>query len=412
MRFAHAFGASGTGSGSFIPPSPTATTYGGMGAAGFPVAAENAQQVPLSEAVTITDLLVAVATAPGAGASWTFTVRKNGADTAATVTISGAATSATFTGTVTCVAGDLLTIAAVPSTGTVPAATGDVSGAIYFATTGDTFLLFGKATASASSTVFYPVAPSASTSTTEALAAMLVPLSGTVTKFAAICNASGPGTAGSGKSYAISLRLNDSSDNFTSTIADAATTAPVASGSLAIAAGDTLSVKVVPTATPTARGVAVCLSITTAVPGESMRAMSSVSPASTTTSYNNPFGAGTTWGGTEAGRQVPQRLAQVLRSMRVKLSAAPGSGTSRTITFRNAGADTPLTVTVADTATTGSVTPGTPVTLSGSNATAALKNTVSGVPTDAVVHTSYVVFTDQTGAIDGGVAAEVEVGRR
>jgi hypothetical protein len=61
---------------------------------------------------TVKNFYAFVENAPGAGASWTFTVRKNGANTALGCQISGAATQtcSDTTDSVSFVAGDLISV--------------------------------------------------------------------------------------------------------------------------------------------------------------------------------------------------------------------------------------------------------------------------------------------------------------
>jgi hypothetical protein len=79
------------------------------------VEAEAQSPIPLGG--TISKLYIRLNAAAGPGAtSYTFTVRKNGADTGVTCTATGAATSCTdLTNNAVFVAGDLLSISVVPS---------------------------------------------------------------------------------------------------------------------------------------------------------------------------------------------------------------------------------------------------------------------------------------------------------
>ena len=76
---------------------------------------EAGQQNPVATAVTITKLNVLVQVAPGGTDTYTFTLRKNGADTALTATITGVATTATGTGSIAYAAGDTMDIKIVGS---------------------------------------------------------------------------------------------------------------------------------------------------------------------------------------------------------------------------------------------------------------------------------------------------------
>lgn len=89
------------------------------------------------------------------------------------------------------------------------------------------------------------------------------------------------------------------------------------------------------------------------------------------TAYNTISG-GHNWSTTEAVRKQLIAASGKLKSLKVELSGAPGSGKSYTITLRINGVDTALTCTIANTDTTGSdtthqvtVAPGDEVSLSG-----------------------------------------------
>lgn len=73
----------------------------------------------VSAAATLTQLRASSFIALGAGDSVTLTLRKNGVDTGLTCTIAASGTSASATGSVSVVAGDILTVKSVQSgTGT------------------------------------------------------------------------------------------------------------------------------------------------------------------------------------------------------------------------------------------------------------------------------------------------------
>lgn len=67
-------------------------------------------EVLLASALRLYVLRVRLTVAPGAGTSRTFTIRVNGANTAATVTIADSATTGVFTGNVAAAAGDRITM--------------------------------------------------------------------------------------------------------------------------------------------------------------------------------------------------------------------------------------------------------------------------------------------------------------
>lgn len=86
-------------------------------------ATETAVSFPVPFACTISKLHVSVSTAPTAGKSWAFTVRKNAADTAVTCSVADAAIAGSDTSnSVAFAAGDLFAIESTP-TGTPTAGT-------------------------------------------------------------------------------------------------------------------------------------------------------------------------------------------------------------------------------------------------------------------------------------------------
>jgi len=93
-----------------------ATTFMGL----FTVASatESVVQVPVQTSGTISNFDARTSATPGAGNTWAFTLRKNGASTAITCSITGASTQcADSSNSVSFAAGDLLTIQIVPTSG-------------------------------------------------------------------------------------------------------------------------------------------------------------------------------------------------------------------------------------------------------------------------------------------------------
>jgi hypothetical protein len=70
----------------------------------------------LPAAMTLQNLYVSINAAPGAGKSYTFTVRKNSADTAISVVIADSDTTGVYSGAaVSFAAGDIITLSITPS---------------------------------------------------------------------------------------------------------------------------------------------------------------------------------------------------------------------------------------------------------------------------------------------------------
>lgn len=357
-------------------------------------ATESAMQVPISENMTITDFKVIVDTAPGAGKSRAFTVRQNGADTGVTVTISDTNTSATFSGSVSFNAGDLLTISSVPTS--LPTAPGNIYWHMEWNTTGSVYLLLGGAgSATNSATNYHNVfgGGAAAWSGSVSAADIPVPTGATVTKLQV---ASPDGAPGAGTSYAVSMRLNNTTDICTATISDTNTSAS-ASGSQALAAGDVITLKEVPTGTPTSRRLAWCFSLTMTTDGESFYGYgTNVATPTTGTNYEQALGYGlNSWTTTESTHlmRVP---ACDIKKLYVRLSAASGVGSDRAYMIRQNSANTTLTTTLSNT-TTGNDTTHT-VTLAGDD-TIDIQMIPNAVPPAAAnSHVSYVLVTAQPAA--------------
>jgi hypothetical protein len=108
-------------SGSFSAIALTGTIYLPFGGGGISSTTEANVDTPAPQAATVSNFYVQLSAAPGTGNSVAVTVRKNGAATAVTCTISGSATSGNDTmHSFTCAAGDLLDVQLVPS-GTIVA---------------------------------------------------------------------------------------------------------------------------------------------------------------------------------------------------------------------------------------------------------------------------------------------------
>jgi len=157
-------------------------------------------------------------------------------------------------------------------------------------------------------------------------------------------------TAGS---YKIELVVNGSVDaNFTATVSSGGSTASDTTHSVNVSAGDLVEWKVTPTGTPDAlTGMAVSAvfesNVARAAPlfcGHSTGTGAYfIPPSAISVITAEGFGTGT------------MAVAGDISFMRVKLTTAPGAGITRTYTLRKNGADTGLTVAIADSATEGTV---------------------------------------------------------
>ena len=102
---------------------PPGGTTNFMGGGIVDTTVEANMQLPLPFACTVGNLYAAASTAPTAGQTFTYTLRKNGVDTAVTCQIANTATSANdVANTVAFAAGDLITLKVVTSASAVAAA--------------------------------------------------------------------------------------------------------------------------------------------------------------------------------------------------------------------------------------------------------------------------------------------------
>lgn len=355
-------------------------------------ATEARRQIPLSEAVTVSDFKVILDTAPGVGNSRTFTLRKNGGDTAATVTISGAATSAAFAGSVSFAAGDLISIGAT-STGT-PTAPGNTYWYTYLNTTGQKALIMGGSANVAPNGAdnYVDVFGGTAWTTTSGDQDVPVPTGGNLTKLAVAT--SGAPTAG--KSYAFSMRLNGSSDVLTATVSGTGTSAS-ATGSQALVAGDLIQFKSSPSGTPTQAAVGWCFTFEPTINGESIAGFGAASALSTTTTqYSQPLGVGNNGWSTAEANHLLKLPACSYKNLYVRLSAAPVGVATRTITMRDNSAASALTVTITGAATTGNDT--THTVTHTADQSIGVQSALATAPAAANLHMGYVIVTTQPAA--------------
>lgn len=365
-------------------PSTSATNYVPLMSvlSSTPTATETARFNVSPASFTLKNLYISLNAAPGTGKSYTFKIRKNQVDTGISITISDSATSGSdLVDTVSIAAGDKLTLSMTPS-GTPTAPTLILwnleadSGGTHYAQ-----LMGGGETNAPNGAVNYShlVGNSNLThtwSTTEAQQQIVCPCAGTISNLYVIADAA-PGTS---KSFAIGLMQNGSATSLVATVSGAATSANDTTHSVSVNAGDTLSIISTPTGTPTGARYKWGLRFAPSNAGESFFGFGSVNAAPTSgTNFELPLSLGADgWSTTESAARKPTLGASKITALYASLGTAPGAGTSRILTLRRNGIDTPATVTIANTATTGSIT-GLNIGLTQSDLLS-LKATVSGTP--------------------------------
>jgi hypothetical protein len=276
--------------------------------------------------------------------------------TALSFVIADTATSGSDTSnSISFVAGDLISISVVPS-GT-PTAFGIHYWDIECNANGQT-IIGGNGNTPSNSVANYSVAQGGSSvpwTATETDVQIVCPTAGTLSNLYAKL----AGTPSSGTNYALTLQKNGADSALTTTIADLTTAGNDTTNSVTVAAGDTLSMKLAPTNTPTARAAWWGIQFTPTTDGESFFGFGNASlPATASTNYEQGFYGGVAnanWNASEptgTGYIGPQTL----KNMYIKLITAPGGAASRAFTVRNNSVDTALTTTISTSGTTGNST--------------------------------------------------------
>lgn len=203
---------------------------------------------------TIRNLYVRVSAAPGAGTSVTFTVNKNNTDTAVTCTISGTGqTASDTTHSVTVAAGDQLSIH-VTTSGAV-AAMECQFGTVFDPDTAGWFWEFGGPAWTYSGTATNYVAIGGARNRPYATEANLNQISNAFVAKAFYATISG--APGVGKSVALTLRRNDTTDTTLTATFGAADTVKTATSDVTISDGDLLTYGIVPSGSPSAQYIGI-----------------------------------------------------------------------------------------------------------------------------------------------------------
>ena len=228
------------GGSSDSPANDGTTEYAGLmgeGNALWAVEIERTQIIPTSG--KLSDFKVGVVTAPGAGKSWTFTIRKNGADTSLSASIAGTAVLTSLdTDEVAVSPGDTVCISAT-GTGT-PAAT-PVHWTVKFTpdTAGETILMCSNQNWATSVPRYVTLIGNKTIDLGRFDGQTLFPTSGTLKSFYCVINTA----PGAGTSRTFKIEKNGTDSDIAITIAETDTTGNDVVNSLVIAAGDQLTIK-------------------------------------------------------------------------------------------------------------------------------------------------------------------------
>jgi len=380
-------------SGTADDPSTSATEYSCLMGDGNSVwtATENARKGLIATAGKLSNFKVRVETAPGAGKSWTFAVRINGANSDLSVTISDTNTiSSLDTDEVIVAAGDDTSISATPS-GT-PTAAEAVYWTVQFTpdTSGETILLSSSNGTTFTNNNYRGLVGNKANEATEFDAQIVFPTAGTLKKVYLELNVA----PGAGYSKAVVVRKNGVDTSLVATVSDTNTTGNDTSNTVTIAAGDKVTYRQSTSGSPASSYEFFGIVFVPDTAGEYIAA--AVTDDATNTSAVEYQHLTTGDSALTATENEVYNLAQAttVKAIYVNLSTAPGSGYTWTFTLRDDAADTSLAVSIADTNTSGNYA--TDVSIAADSVLDTMIDAQAGTAT-AATQISYLFYNAPTG---------------
>lgn len=307
---------------------------------------------PLSASGKLSKLRVSVASPPGAGKSLTFTLIYNGNPTALEVVISGSETTGSDeTHEIDVVAGVKAYIQIVPS-GT-PTVSRTSFSMVFESSTIKESMVMGMGIGLGNTVTRWVSFFGGSTaSTTEIYTESLVSTPGTLRNLRVALT----GPPGAGNSYSFTVRKNGADTGLTVTISDSDTDGSDLSNSVTVVAGDRITLKMVPTSTPTAQQANYSLKFVADTDGESIMGggMYGVDLDTVNVDYTTILAPFIPINGEANAYHVCDEFT--LKNLYILLEGAPGAGKSYRARLRVDTVDTDLTVLIADTDVSGNDT--------------------------------------------------------
>lgn len=321
--------------------------FGIMGFGDATLASTDAYQVPVPAAGTFSKLYVRFPTALAAGTSYTVALMLNGSPTSLSAQVTDAGLVASDTSnTVAVVVGDLVSFRITPS-GTPASQTRMQVGVVFDATTSGESPIFSiGTTASTTGTVYAPVGIRRAFGTPENVRSTVVPTAGVLDNLY-VQLATAPGV---GKSHVLTMMVNGVATSQACTISDNATTCNNTTD-VTLAAGDTISIRQVPSGTPAATAIKFSNNFIPTTNGESV--MLALSDVTSATVNNFVFTSGIVANeATESDAYSIAPIAFTWKKLYLDYNTAPGAGNSRAFYGRINAATTTLTADVTGTNTT------------------------------------------------------------
>lgn len=309
-------------------------------------------QTPVAVSGTFDYFRVKCQSAPGTGTTVTWTLRVNGVDTALTVTISGTNKTGTdTTHSVTVNAGDLVNWK-ITYTGSPSSLTTVSSTCRFLSNTSGTGVLFAKAIAPSAGTTGYAyVQGNCLANSTETNREAVMPTPGTISKLSIFLDVA----PGGSDTISVTLMKNGSTTALTTTLSASSTTGTDSSDTVTYAQGDTLSYKIVSSATAATGYVGIGVQWVPTTDGESLGLDTyTATLAQASTRYKEPIGGRGNYQSTETSAQL-LTMGCTVNKLYV-FSAGIASGQTLAMTLRKNSAGTTLTSTITGTATSASDT--------------------------------------------------------
>lgn len=319
-------------------PSTSATNYAGF-SGGWAATNDDGVRslVPLDG--VLEDLYVSLTVAPGAGKSYAFTVRKNGADTSLTCTVSDSNTTCQMSGSVSYSAGDTLALKCVPS-GTPTATLPRIASVFNSRSGGGSPVLSSSNNTSPSTASSQSVAIQNRLGWAQGGLRTYMPTSGTISGLRVLVTTA----PGAGKSVTLTINKNAVATSLTCTVSETANTCNDLSNSVSVVQGDYLTVTYAPTSTPASSTVVIGTVFTPTIDGESFQSYSygGGAPDNTQDTYANFAANAQATSTTETGRVISSSDF-ILKNFYTIAGAASGTSKTWTYTVRKNSADTSVT---------------------------------------------------------------------
>lgn len=326
--------------------------FGGLDTT-FETEAQNQTVVPTP--FTMSNFFVRMSSAPGVGFSRTFTIRKNGVDTGIVVTIAdNSIIGFDYTHTVDFAAGDLMTIKQTcigsPQSGTyaLTALCNSGNNKTQPILSSDFF----GATISNSAVTYCSPMGGKFTYAAEVNAEQMVPAAGVLSNLYVYLYGSPGGTT----TWTVTVRKNGVDSTLSVVLTGTNSLVWNPTQTLAVAAGDIISISITPAGSPSAIGYfSMGVAFTPTNPGDSIYGANMGGASASTELYSTLFGSFSGWNASDTDASYFEPGPGTVRNLYFGVSTAPGGSASWLLTLRKHFADTALALTLTGSATVANI---------------------------------------------------------